>query len=67
MLIYQNKLLKLFTYKLKKIIFYSEDEEEEKKEENLVSTLTDKITEIEKNEKMEFINIDTIKKIYQKN
>ena len=62
-----NENSKLFENILKKIIFYSEDEEEEKKEENLVSTLTDKITEIEKNEKMEFINIDTIKKIKETN
>ena len=56
-----NEKSKIFENILYKIIFYSE-ENEKKTNDSLINTLTDKIMEIEDYEKMEFVNIDTIKK-----
>ena len=60
-----NEKSKIFENILYKIIFYSEENEEneKKKEDSLINVLTDKITEIEDSEKMEYINIDKVKKI----
>ena len=59
-----NEKSQIFENILFKIIFYSDENEEneKKKEDSLKNKLTDKIIEIEDSEKMEFINIDTIKK-----